>query len=110
MPRQHFQTTPEIKTVTPDSRPQQFNWSDSWSAEPHPGRADEKNGPKMLNFFIENSLLNHFMHFQLQNNAPICLQIPSKVKVMLGKSCCFLPVVLKHPMSSLYFFSLSPKP
>jgi hypothetical protein len=38
----------------------------------------------------KNSL--HFIHFQLQNIAPICLQIPSNVKVTLGKS--FL--ALKH--------------
>jgi hypothetical protein len=48
-----------------------------------------------------------FIHVQLQNNAPICLQIPSKVKVTLGKSCCFLPVVLKYLMSEFLFFSLS---
>jgi hypothetical protein len=36
-------------------------------------------------FLIEKSLLNHFVHFQL----PIMPQIPSKVKVALGKSCCF---------------------
>jgi hypothetical protein len=50
-------------------------------------------------FFIENSLLNNnFIHFQLQYKAPICLQIPSKVKVTLGKimlfsSCSEIPDV-----------------
>jgi hypothetical protein len=33
----------------------------------------------------KRSRLNHFIHFQLQNIAPICLQIPSNVKVTLGK-------------------------
>jgi hypothetical protein len=52
---------------------------------------------------IENSLLDHFIHFQLQHNAPIC-QVSSKVKVTLGKSCCFLPVVLKYLMLRFYFY------
>jgi hypothetical protein len=30
------------------------------------------------------------IHFQLQNNAPICPQITSKVKLTLGKSFLFL--------------------
>jgi hypothetical protein len=30
-------------------------------------------------FFVENN--NHFIHFQLQNNAPICPQITTKVKL-----------------------------
>jgi hypothetical protein len=44
------------------------------------------------NFFFcfEN---NHFIHFQLQNNAPICLQILSKVKLTLGN---IIPVALKY--------------
>jgi hypothetical protein len=57
-----------------------------------------KRGQKKLFFkFIENSLLNNFIHFQLQNNAIICLQIPSKVKVTVGKSCCFLPSTTDKP-------------
>jgi hypothetical protein len=41
-------------------------------------------------FIIENIVLNHFIHFQLQNNAPICLQIPkgNLGKIMLFSSCC----------------------
>jgi hypothetical protein len=50
---------------------------------------------------MEN-LGGHLVHFQLQNNAPICLQIPSKVAVTLGKSCCFLPV-LKIPDVSIFW-------
>jgi hypothetical protein len=38
---------------------------------------------------FENNL-NHFIHFQLQNNAPICPQITSNVKLTLGKSFMFL--------------------
>jgi hypothetical protein len=53
-------------------RPHQFNSLDCGDAEPRPGVA-------------ENSLLSHFILFQSQNNAPICLQIPSIVKVTLGK-------------------------
>jgi hypothetical protein len=42
-----------------------------------------------------NSLLNHFIHFQLQNIAPsICLQIPSNVKVTLGKSLLALKYLI----------------
>jgi hypothetical protein len=36
---------------------------------------------------------SHFIHFQLQNNAPICPQITSKVKLTLGK---IIPVPLKY--------------
>jgi hypothetical protein len=32
----------------------------------------------------KESRLNHFIHFQLQNIVPICLQIPSNVKVTFG--------------------------
>jgi hypothetical protein len=69
-----------------------INSLDSGCAEPRPG------GP-MKNKKVNNILLLlniAFIHFQLQNNASICLQIPSKVKVTLGKSCCFLSVVLKY--------------
>jgi hypothetical protein len=45
------------------------------------------------NFNFKKTNLNHFIHFQLQNNAPICLQIPSKLKLTLGKS---LTVALKY--------------
>jgi hypothetical protein len=39
-------------------------------------------------FFVEN---NHFIHFQLQNNASCAFpQILSKVKLTLGKSFLFL--------------------
>jgi hypothetical protein len=59
---------------------------------------------------MENSLLDHFIHFQLQNNAPICNQMNSiyKVKVTLGISCCFLPVVLKYVMPRFYFYFFPP--
>jgi hypothetical protein len=39
--------------------------------------------------FFKNGLY-HFIHFQLQNIAPICLQIPSNVKVTLVKSFLLL--------------------
>jgi hypothetical protein len=44
---------------------------------------------------VESNLLNSFIHFQLQNNAPVCLQIPSKEKLHrnLGK---IIPVALKY--------------
>jgi hypothetical protein len=37
----------------------------------------------------KNSIQKHFIHFQLQNIAPICLQVPSN----LGK---IIPVALKY--------------
>jgi hypothetical protein len=46
----------------------------------------------MFLFFKTNNL-NHFIHFQLQNNAPICLQIPSKLLANLGK---ITPDALKY--------------
>jgi hypothetical protein len=87
-------------------RPHQFNSLDSRGAEPHPG--GQRKIKRVIFFKIENSLLDHFIHFQLHNNAPICLQIPSKVKVTLGKSCCFLPFVLKYLMPHFYFYFLPP--
>jgi hypothetical protein len=34
----------------------------------------------------KHNLLDHFIHFQLQNNVPICPQITSKVKYPMGVS------------------------
>jgi hypothetical protein len=56
----------------------------------------QKNWVGMVNiarkifFFFLNCRRNHFIHFQLQNNALICLQIPPKVKLTLGKSFLLL--------------------
>jgi hypothetical protein len=55
-------------------------------------------------YFIEKSPLNQFIHFQLQSNAPMCLQIPSKVKVTLGKSRRFLSVILKYLSDVTFLF------
>jgi hypothetical protein len=63
---------------------------------------------------VENNLLNHFIHFQLQNNSLICLQILSKVKLTLGKSflllgntsfspCKIVPV--GHPTGVIFYSS-----
>jgi hypothetical protein len=41
------------------------------------------------NVVVENNL-SPFIYFQLHNNAPICLQIPSKVKLTMGKSLLLL--------------------
>jgi hypothetical protein len=51
---------------------------------------------KKKNVFKKNtcSLLNYFIHFRLQNIAPICLQIPSNVKVTLGKSLIALKYLI----------------
>jgi hypothetical protein len=51
-------------------RPQQFNWLDKGSTEPGPGGTTKKRGKKLfkkLFFLIENSLLNHFIHFPIAN-------------------------------------------
>jgi hypothetical protein len=61
-------------------RPQNDSYTDN--------SACKKNKNKKL-FFL-NGLLSHFIHFQLQNIAPMCLQIPSNVKVTLGKSFLLL--------------------
>jgi hypothetical protein len=39
-----------------------------------------------------NNHLNHFIHFQLPNNALICLQVPSKSKLTLGKITPEIPI------------------
>jgi hypothetical protein len=44
----------------------------------------------------KKSLLNPFIHFQLQNNALICL--PSKIKVYLAK---IIPVALKYQIFAM---------
>jgi hypothetical protein len=49
---------------------------------------------KCFNFFFKLPP-KPFIHIQLQNNAPICLQIPSKLKVTLGKSF-LLPHEIPH--------------
>jgi hypothetical protein len=46
----------------------------------------QKKEEKKLFFFVENNLLNHFIHFQLQNNAQYAL----KLHLTLGKSFLFL--------------------
>jgi hypothetical protein len=103
----------KLKFEKPIIRPHKFNSLEFVCAESRPGgrRKIKKGQNNFLNnlqkrfFYYWKSLLNHFIHFQLQNNAPICLQIPPKVKATLGKSCSFLPVILKYPMSEVLFFS-----
>jgi hypothetical protein len=51
----------------------------------------------------ENGLLNHFIHVQCKI-MPHTLKFHPKVKVTFGKSCCFLPVVLKYLTSRFYFY------
>jgi hypothetical protein len=90
-------------------RPHQFNSLDSGCAKPRRGgRRKIKKGvkKKFHNFFwgIQNSLLNNFIHFQLQNNAPIWLQIPSKVKVTLGKIMLFFFLFWNTWCWSFYLF------
>jgi hypothetical protein len=42
------------------------------------GRSRPCKKNKILIFFVENNLLSHFIHFQLQNNAPYALKLHLK--------------------------------